>query len=153
MVLRNEIIKLRQQGKSYREIEKELHCSRSMISIYCKKYGLDGDKRKLLSNEERKIANYQHVKTHRQKIKERAIEYKGGKCEKCGYNKCNRALEFHHTIPNEKDFTISKYSVLSWSKVKVELDKCILICSNCHRELHDDEYLNNRDVFPLSDKQ
>jgi hypothetical protein len=153
MVLRNKIIELRQQGKSYREIEKELQCSKSMISIYCRKSGLGGDGRTNLSDEDKRIANYQHVKSHRQKIKERAIEYKGGKCEKCGYKKCNRALEFHHTSPNEKDFTISKYSVLSWNKVKIELDKCILICANCHRELHDDEYLNNRDVFPLSDKQ
>ena len=94
-----------------------------------------------------------HVQKRRKNLKKLAVEYKGGKCEKCGYNKCNRALEFHHTSPNEKDFTISRYSVLSWSKIKVELDKCILICANCHRELHDDEYLNNRDVFPLSDKQ
>lgn len=152
MVLKDKIIELRLQGKSYRKIEKELHCSRSVISIYCRESGLGGNERIKLSDGDRKT-NYQHVKSHRQKIKERAIQYKGGKCEKCGYDKCNRALEFHHLIPNEKDFTISRYSVLSWDKVKKELEKCILICSNCHRELHDEEYVNNRDVFPLSDKQ
>lgn len=36
-----------------------------------------------------------------------AIDYKGGKCSVCGYNKCRAALEFHHTNPNEKDFGIS----------------------------------------------
>lgn len=153
MVLKDKIIELRLQGKSYRKIEKELNCSRSTISIYCRNYGMGGNKKTILSDEERKTSNYFHVKTHRQKIKEKSIEYKGGKCEKCGYNKCNRALEFHHLDPKEKDFTISKYSVLSWDKIKKELDKCILICSNCHRELHDDEDINNRVVFPLSDKQ
>ena len=81
------------------------------------------------------------------KLKIKAVEYKGGKCEKCGYKKCNRALEFHHTSPNEKDFTISTYTTLGWEKLKKELDKCELRCSNCHKEIH------YRDVFPLSDKQ
>lgn len=153
MVLKEEILKLRLDGRSYREIEKLLNCSRSMISIYCNKYGLGGEKRKLLNDEERRIANYAHVKTHRQKIKEKGIEYKGGKCERCGYDKCSRALEFHHTSPNEKDFNISKYSVLAWNKIKIELDKCILLCANCHRELHEEIDLKNRDVSPLPDKQ
>ena len=58
-----------------------------------------------LTDDEIKINNYNHVKSHRQRIKERAIEYKGGKCQynNCGYNKCKRALEFHHLDPNEKD--------------------------------------------------
>ena len=153
MVLKDKIIELRLQGKSYRKIEKELNCSRSTISIHCRNYGIGGDKRKILTDEERKKANYIHVKTHRQKMKEKAVQYKGGKCIKCDYDKCIRALEFHHLVPNEKDFNISRYSVLSWDKIKIELDKCILICSNCHRELHEEECLNNRDVFPLPDKQ
>lgn len=66
-----------------------------------------------------------------------AISYKGGKCCICGYSKCNAALEFHHLNPNEKDFGIaSKGYTRAWNKVKEELDKCILVCSNCHRELH-----------------
>lgn len=72
---------------------------------------------------------------HRQKIKRKSIEYKGGKCEKCGYNKCVYALDFHHVDKTTKDFGIS-VKTLSWERTKKELDKCILICSNCHRELH-----------------
>lgn len=98
-----------------------------------------------------KIKNYQRVKLHRQKLKEKAIEYKGGCCVKCSYNKCNSALEFHHLNPKEKDFTVGYYKVLAWDKIKIELDKCILVCSNCHREIH--EELLNCVVYPLPDTQ
>lgn len=79
------------------------------------------------------------VQRRRDKIKLQAVEYKGGKCEKCGYNKCVGALEFHHLDTNEKDFGISARGYTrSWEKVKAELDKCILVCANCHREIHND---------------
>lgn len=66
-----------------------------------------------------------------------AVEYKGGQCENCGYNRCFEALEFHHKDPSQKDFGISsKGYTRSWNKVKEELDKCIMFCANCHRELH-----------------
>lgn len=70
-------------------------------------------------------------------FKEKAVIYKGGKCQKCGYNKCNSALEFHHINPSEKDFQISKLKLTSWClKIERELDKCTLLCSNCHKEEH-----------------
>ena len=72
-------------------------------------------------------------------IKNKAVDYKGGKCSKCGYDKCKAALDFHHINPEEKDFTIAKYYNLSWDKIKIELDKCILVCANCHREIHYEE--------------
>jgi len=76
------------------------------------------------------------VQKRRLKIKKLAIEYKGGKCEKCGYDKYVGALEFHHT-DGGKDFGIAaKGYTRSWERVKKELDKCILVCSNCHREIH-----------------
>jgi DNA-binding CsgD family transcriptional regulator len=89
-----------------------------------------------LSSEEIRHRNYNKVKTHRQRLKEKSITYKGGCCEKCGYDRCNSALEFHHLDPNKKDFGIGSYSVLSWEKIKLELDKCIMVCANCHREIH-----------------
>jgi transcription elongation factor Elf1 len=77
------------------------------------------------------------VSKRRKKIREMAIEYKGGKCFFCGYNKCPQALEFHHNESNEKDFGISaKGYTRSWDRVKKELDKCTLVCANCHREVH-----------------
>ena len=66
-----------------------------------------------------------------------AVEYKGGKCEVCGYDRCIDALEFHHNDLNDKKFGISeKGYTRSWETVKAELEKCIMICANCHRELH-----------------
>jgi len=66
-----------------------------------------------------------------------AVEYKGGKCAICGYDRCIDALEFHHKDSSSKDFGISeKGYTRSWKKVAEELDKCIMICANCHRELH-----------------
>lgn len=77
------------------------------------------------------------VQRKREKLKKDAIEYKGGKCQICGYDKCDSALEFHHLDPSQKDFGIgAKGYTRAWSKVKEELDKCILVCSNCHREIH-----------------
>jgi hypothetical protein len=70
-------------------------------------------------------------------VKNELVEYKGGKCEICEYDKCNKALEFHHLNPKEKDFSISNHSLKDINKLKKEVDKCILVCSNCHREIHD----------------
>lgn len=63
-------------------------------------------------------------------------ELRGGQCIRCGYNKCLKALEFHHLDPDKKDFTISN-DYFRLDEVVMESKKCILICANCHRELHD----------------
>lgn len=76
-----------------------------------------------------------------QKIK--WIEYKGGRCQRCGYKKCVRSLHFHHADPTKKDFTLGKYRSRSWALLKKELDKCILVCANCHGEIHDDLMAKN----------
>lgn len=78
------------------------------------------------------------VQKRREKIKEILIDYKGGKCEICGYNKCISALEFHHLDSAKKDFGIGeKGYTRSINKNKEEVDKCILVCANCHREIHE----------------
>lgn len=74
-------------------------------------------------------------KSYYRKVKEKLIEYKGGRCQICGYNKCTSALEFHHLDPSQKDFTISGNS-RSFETLKPEVNKCILVCANCHREIH-----------------
>ncbi len=77
------------------------------------------------------------VSKRRNKLKDMAIEYKGGKCSLCGYKRYNGALEFHHIGSSGKDFGVSKDGLTrSWERVKKEIDKCILVCANCHRELH-----------------
>jgi hypothetical protein len=82
----------------------------------------------------RKICNSCIVKKSRLKFKKKMVEYKGGKCEKCGYNKSVYAMDFHHLYG--KDFRLSRGYHKSWKLVKAELDKCSLLCSNCHREIH-----------------
>ncbi len=92
------------------------------------------DKRSYTSRREYLI---KAVYARRKKVRKMALEYKGGKCEVCGYDRCIYALEFHHLNSSKKDFAISsKGYTRSWNRVKEELDKCILICANCHRELH-----------------
>ncbi len=78
----------------------------------------------------------QAVAKRRRKIKEMAVEYKGGKCAVCGYNRYIGALDLHHLDPKTKEFGIGqKGYTRSWKKVKQEADKCILVCANCHREV------------------
>lgn len=81
--------------------------------------------------------NIQAVAKRRKKIKAMAIEYKGGKCNICGYDKYIGALDFHHLDEGSKRFGLStKGLTRSWDKTKAEVDKCILVCANCHREIH-----------------
>lgn len=84
----------------------------------------------------RKMSNSEAVIDWRKRKKIELVEYKGGKCEICGYNKSVNALQFHHKNPNDKDFTVSGKS-LSFEKLKKEVDKCVLVCANCHAEIHE----------------
>jgi transcription elongation factor Elf1 len=77
------------------------------------------------------------VAKRRRRIKELVIEYKGGQCIVCGYNKSSAALELHHLDEANKKFGLSMNGMTrSWEKTKAEADKCILVCANCHREIH-----------------
>ena len=115
------------------EASKEFNISRSTVIKYV------NAKREKLSDDEKKRRNYERVKNRIQRLKEMAVEYLGGKCIKCGYNKCIWALDFHHRDPNEKEFAIGKYFSRSWNNLKRELNKCDLLCANCHRETHFNE--------------
>lgn len=68
--------------------------------------------------------------------KRKAVEYKGGRCCVCGYNRYIGALDFHHIDPSVKEFNISHLRSYSWGNVKSEVDKCVLVCKNCHSEIH-----------------
>jgi hypothetical protein len=68
-----------------------------------------------------------------------SVNLKGGKCSICGYKRCIAALEFHHKKRSKKDFSLSVRGLTrSWERVQKEIDKCILVCANCHREIHAD---------------
>ena len=86
------------------------------------------------------MSSYQHVKEWRHNTKQKLIEALGSCCQICKYNKSNSALELHHIDPNEKDFTFARYMgscVKPWKNLAEEASKCILLCANCHREVHD----------------
>lgn len=77
------------------------------------------------------------VSKRRKRIRTQAVEYLGGKCQICGYDRCVEALDIHHKDPNKKLFGISQDgNTRSWDRVKSEIQQCILICANCHREVH-----------------
>lgn len=77
----------------------------------------------------------ENVHKRRKQLKVKSVEYKGGKCEKCGYSKCVEALDFIHVDASTKKFQIGKSGITrSWDKIKLELDKCKMLCSNCSRE-------------------
>ena len=82
--------------------------------------------------------NYENQKIRGLKRKLEAIKQKGGKCEICGYNKNISALDFHHINPSEKEFQIDirHFSNNSIEVLQKELDKCQLLCANCHAEIH-----------------
>lgn len=84
----------------------------------------------------RKCKSKFYVDQRRKKLKSMAVEYKGGACQECGYARCVEGLAFHHLDPSMKDFKISSGQTRSWDRVRVELDKCILLCSRCHIEVH-----------------
>jgi predicted HNH restriction endonuclease len=66
------------------------------------------------------------------------IEYKGGKCEICGYDKNIATLDFHHINPDEKSFQLDSRHLSNThiEKLLQEVNKCMLLCANCHREIH-----------------
>ena len=59
-------------------------------------------------------------------------------CSKCGYKEYACALDFHHLDPKEKDINPALLAYRGWSmeNIKKELDKCIVLCANCHRVVH-----------------
>lgn len=160
-----ELIILINQGFSQRKIASIKNCSQATIKYWLKKYGLkttsrntkvfckscgETDPDKFYRRKNKTISRKQCSKCWNKRTIEKtrenkleAIKYKGGKCISCGYNKCPAALAFHHRNPEEKDFNWKALRNMSLDKLKKELDKCDLVCHNCHSEIHwhlDNEY-------------
>ena len=70
------------------------------------------------------------------KRKTECVNYKGGKCIVCSYNKYIGSLDFHHLDPSQKEFNIARLKGYKLSTLTNELDKCVLLCKNCHSEFH-----------------
>jgi 5-methylcytosine-specific restriction endonuclease McrA len=111
--------------------------------------GIKGTRQvKVCGNKCRKVLISNSVKTHykeplekttkRRIVKVELVKLFGGKCVKCGYDKSVSALIFHHRNPFEKSFEISKLILKKrFNDLVSEAQKCDLLCSNCHNELHD----------------
>jgi hypothetical protein len=83
-----------------------------------------------------KACNKEHQKTLRNNKRNTLLEMAGGKCAICNYDRCKDALCFHHL--RDKKFELKKNIIASKSieEVLEEFEKCILLCSNCHSEVH-----------------
>jgi hypothetical protein len=79
-----------------------------------------------------------YVSKKRIDLKKELVDLFGGKCQICGYSKCISSLEFHHKDPLKKEISVSG-STKNKKKIIEESKKCILVCSNCHREIHHNE--------------
>jgi hypothetical protein len=81
----------------------------------------------------------EHVKKWRRSTKSRIIESMGGGCVCCGYNRCQSALALHHLDPSQKDFGLGaiRASIKGWKTIVEEIKKCVLVCHNCHCEIHE----------------
>jgi DNA-binding CsgD family transcriptional regulator len=120
--------------KSIRKVANEFKLSKYTVSKYIK----TNKKNDKLSLEALRKNKSQSVVDWRKRAKIKLVEYKGGCCEVCGYEKSIGALSFHHKDPEQKDFNISAKSY-AFERLKKEVDKCILVCANCHIEIHEHE--------------
>lgn len=79
------------------------------------------------------------VKRWRSNTKTRIVKAMGGACVICGYNRCQSSLHLHHLDQSKKEFSFSsiRANCKSWSKIVEELRKCVLVCANCHGEIHE----------------
>jgi|SRR5210317_2276533 hypothetical protein len=85
-----------------------------------------------------KNQSYKAQQTRGLKRKKEILLLKGGCCKHCGYKKSLAALSFHHRNPEEKSFNLDLRSLSNrkWESILLELDKCDLLCANCHMEEH-----------------
>jgi hypothetical protein len=120
-----QIKELKSQGKSYEEIKAILNCSLSTICYHLR----PDQKQKVLKRRNQ----------HRYNKKTKLNNSVGGKCQICGYNKYQGALHFHHIDPSQKKFTLSDATArrkYSQEEIDNEIKKCVLVCANCHAEIH-----------------
>jgi hypothetical protein len=115
-------------GMSIKGIAEKFNRTRKSVSLYIDK-----------SSKVKVIKDAAYFRDRRRKLKKMLVEHKGGCCSQCGYNKSMAALDFHHLDPNEKEFSIGRAYTKTLDSTLKELDKCIILCSNCHRELHEQE--------------
>jgi hypothetical protein len=113
---------------------------------YSRRYRADPANRERLNAKSRAWRKQPHAKVSRNtarrawaaREKQKAVDYKGGACIACGYSECLAALDFHHLDPSQKEGYRTGALKAHWSfeRNRPELDKCVLLCVRCHREVH-----------------
>jgi len=88
-------------------------------------------------NQQAKYIKGKRSKAQNQACRSYINEDKKRGCELCGYNKFIGALDYHH-VRGEKVFELNRPASRSIKTIQDEIDKCMLVCANCHRELHAD---------------
>lgn len=85
-----------------------------------------------------RILTVEYIDKQRKLLRQMALDYAGGKCSICGFDKYSAALDFHHIDPKTKIKQVGQMcnNRASWKSIRIEIDKCILLCSNCHRGYH-----------------
>lgn len=150
---KSKLVQFIEDGKSTRKIARELNKSQTTIRYWLTKHKLTTKPKtrykcpcgetcpeKFYGRKTRvcKTCHNRYTMQKGNETKRKSVELLGGKCQRCGYNKCMRALSFHHNNPIEKDLNFRHLRDWSWERVKKELKKCTLLCMNCHAEVHDE---------------
>ena len=145
-----EVVRLyTKEDKTCSQISRELSIQRKNVYLILERFNvsLKEHKKENCKICNKHIANNSKGRTkcgtcstniRRYKIKKKAVEYKGGCCKKCNWTGDISGFDFHHLNPNEKDFEINGKNIagMKWEIVKLELDKCDLLCALCHRLEH-----------------
>ncbi len=94
------------------------------------------------------------VKIQRERNFSKLYDAIGGmSCWVCGYNRCRQGLEFHHVYPDQKIMQLSAREMqMKWQKIWTEVQKCILVCACCHREIHAGLIGQNKVIKLFEDK-
>ena len=131
-------LQIRKTYRNHTKKETAKICDVSTSSVI--KYG-ESKGRKVFTLEEKRKKARQRKRKDRKNQRKKAVKHLGGECEKCGFDDCVTCFDFHHKRKKEKKFTIgSKFGDLAWKKIKQEVEKCKLLCANCHRKIHHNDY-------------
>ena len=117
-----------------------VECSKVFTSVRKTMYCCDACRQKYQYDKRKQNGENPYLQQKERGVnkKIKAVLSLGGKCISCGYNKNLAALEFHHIDPSIKEFQVDLrvFSNLSNERLEEEVSKCLLLCANCHRELH-----------------
>lgn len=138
--LRRKLKKLGLQTR-YRErkiVNGKKECSKCGIEKSLDDFYKRSDAKHLPTSKCKKCSN-SYYSERVKNVKIRMINYKGGSCEKCRLKLSNThysVFDFHHKDPSEKDVNFDRIKYRKWELIEKEIDKCMLLCSNCHRIIH-----------------